>query len=65
MSPIAVGKQMQSFGARANLAKCLLYALNGGWDEISGAPVAPPFARVQGDRAGTALDREISANGET
>jgi formate C-acetyltransferase len=46
---MAVGKQMQFFGARANLAKCLLYAINGGRDEISGDQVAPPLDPVKGD----------------
>jgi formate C-acetyltransferase len=49
VSPMLVGKQMQFFGARANLAKCLLYAINGGRDEISGEQVAPAFAPVTGD----------------
>jgi formate C-acetyltransferase len=49
VSPMAVGRQMQFFGARANLAKCLLYAINGGRDEISGLQIAPPSAPVQGD----------------
>ena len=45
VSPMLVGKQMQFFGARANLAKCLLYAINGGRDEISGEQVAPATSR--------------------
>jgi formate C-acetyltransferase len=49
VSPMAMGKQMQFFGARANLAKCLLYAINGGRDEISGEQIAPKFEPVQGD----------------
>ena len=49
VSPMLVGKQMQFFGARSNLAKCLLYAINGGRDEISGDLVAPGFKAVEGD----------------
>jgi formate C-acetyltransferase len=49
VSPMMVGKQMQFFGARANLAKCLLYAINGGRDEISGEQVGPASEPVQGD----------------
>jgi formate C-acetyltransferase len=49
VSPMLLGKQMQFFGARANLAKCLLYAINGGRDENSGEQIAPVFAPVQGD----------------
>ena len=40
-----VGKHMQFFGARANLAKALLYAINGGRDEMTGEQVAPRDAR--------------------
>jgi formate C-acetyltransferase len=50
VSPMAVGKQMQFFGARANLAKCLLYAINGGRDEVSGEQVGPAFGAVAGDQ---------------
>jgi len=49
VSPMLLGKQMQFFGARANLAKCLLYAINGGRDEISGEQIAPAFGPVSGD----------------
>ena len=49
VSPMLLGKQMQFFGARANLAKCLLYAINGGRDEITGEQVGPANGAVQGE----------------
>ena len=49
VSPMKVGKQMQFFGARANLAKALLYAINGGKDENSGKQIAPKFEPIKSE----------------
>ena len=49
VSPMRVGKQMQFFGARVNAAKALLYAINGGRDEMTGKQVMEGYEPVQGD----------------
>lgn len=49
VSPLKIGKQMQLFGARANLAKCLLYAINGGRDEKSGLQISPLYEPIRGE----------------
>ena len=57
VSATQTGKEMQFFGARANLAKCLLYAINGGVDEKLGEQVGPAYAPSPPSTSTTARSR--------
>jgi len=70
VSAMAVGEQMQFFGARVNLAKALLYAVNGGRDEMTGEVVAPGFEPLRGryldyDELQEAFDKVLDWLAET
>ncbi|MBC7268967.1 MAG: formate C-acetyltransferase [Streptomyces sp.] len=70
VSAMAVGKQMQFFGARVNLAKALLYAVNGGRDEMSGEQIAPEMPALTGeyldyDELSAAYDKVLDWLAET